>query len=87
VGDIAPGGSHRAAEPLASVAEAWGTEHREATIGQQSRWRQGQRETAGAQAVEQQRHGAAEAVDTSTDKHYSGGRKPIYSGVFRNRQC
>jgi hypothetical protein len=23
---------------------------------------------------------------TSTDKLYSGGRKPIYSGVFRNRQ-
>jgi hypothetical protein len=24
---------------------------------------------------------------TSTDKLYSGGRKPIYSDVFRNRQC
>jgi hypothetical protein len=24
---------------------------------------------------------------TSTYKLYSGGRKPIYSGVFRNRQC
>jgi hypothetical protein len=24
---------------------------------------------------------------TSTEKLYSGGRKPIYSGVFRNRQC
>jgi hypothetical protein len=24
---------------------------------------------------------------TSTDKLYSGGPKPIYSGVFRNRQC
>jgi hypothetical protein len=27
------------------------------------------------------------APTTSTDKFYSGGRKPIYSGVFRNRQC
>jgi hypothetical protein len=25
--------------------------------------------------------------DTSTYKLYSGGPKPIYSGVFRNRQC
>jgi hypothetical protein len=24
---------------------------------------------------------------TSTEKLYSGGRKPIFSGVFRNRQC
>jgi hypothetical protein len=24
---------------------------------------------------------------TSTEKFYSGGCKPIYSGVFRNRQC
>jgi hypothetical protein len=24
---------------------------------------------------------------TSTEKLYSGGRKPIYSGIFRNRQC
>jgi hypothetical protein len=23
----------------------------------------------------------------SIEKLYSGGRKPIYSGVFRNRQC
>jgi hypothetical protein len=27
------------------------------------------------------------AVHTSTEKFYSGGYKPIYSGVFRNRQC
>jgi hypothetical protein len=24
---------------------------------------------------------------TSTEKLYSGGRKPIFSGVYRNRQC
>jgi hypothetical protein len=27
------------------------------------------------------------AIHTSTEKFYSGGCKPIYSGVFRNRQC
>lgn len=27
------------------------------------------------------------AWSTSTEKFYSGGCKPIYSGVFRNRQC
>jgi hypothetical protein len=26
-------------------------------------------------------------LTTSTEKFYSGGCKPIYSGVFRNRQC
>jgi hypothetical protein len=26
-------------------------------------------------------------VFTSREKLYSGGRKPIYSDVFRNRQC
>jgi hypothetical protein len=29
----------------------------------------------------------AAAAVTSTEKFYSGGCKPIYSGVFRNRQC
>jgi hypothetical protein len=24
---------------------------------------------------------------TSTEKFYTGGRKPIFSGVYRNRQC
>jgi hypothetical protein len=24
---------------------------------------------------------------TSTEKIYTGGRKPIFSGVYRNRQC
>jgi hypothetical protein len=27
------------------------------------------------------------ASNTSTEKFYSGGCKPIYSGVFRSRQC
>jgi hypothetical protein len=31
-------------------------------------------------------HDSPEAT-TSTDKLYSGGPKPIYSGVFHNRQC
>jgi hypothetical protein len=33
-------------EPLASAAEAWGTEHREAAVRQQSRWRHGAAEVA-----------------------------------------
>ena len=33
-------------EPLASAPEAWGTEHREAAVRQQSRWRHGATEAA-----------------------------------------
>ena len=44
-------------EPLASAPEAWGTEHREAAVGQQSRWR----------------HGAADAAEPLEADHGSVG--------------
>jgi hypothetical protein len=65
-------------EPLASAPEAWGTEHREAAVGQQSHWRHGAAEAEAAEPLEADRGSVSPELRTRRAKarRSSRGSRP-----------